>query len=165
MPDKVYQVLMNRPQMRGPVNLPQGDPNAPEAQVLRFGSGMLGNQKPGDLPSFLGAMAGMGLPFLSKLKSLRGAAAASEAIPELTPGFRANMHEFAPVAEARPPLTVEEANKMMQLMKPNPAMVGGPGNVSTFAPERFGTATNAKLAEQKAALDAYRRAAAATRGE
>lgn len=165
MPDKLYQVMMNRPEMRGPVNLPQGDPNAIEAQLLRFGGGMVGNQKPGDMPSFLGAVAGMGLPFLSKLKGLTAARTAEQAMPELAPGFRANMHEFAPVTEARPPLTIEEANKMMDLMKPNPAMIGGPGRVSTFAPERFGTASNAKLAEQKAALDAYRRAAAAKRGE
>lgn len=114
MPDKsLEQALLSRPEINGPVNLPEGDPNAIEAKILRYAKGLAGVQEPGDLPSALGAATTLSLPLLSKLAKLLPAKAAvtSGSVPEMMPGFRMNMHEFEPVtAGQRPPINDEGAN-------------------------------------------------------
>jgi hypothetical protein len=190
MPNKLLeQALLNRPSITGPVNLPEGDPNAPEAKVLRFAGGVLGNQQPGDLPSALGATTTLSLPMIGKLMSLikgaPAAAGAAEAIPALKPGFRPNMHEFAPMTEGvrppindemanlafsqlhratagkRPPVTISEMNQMMGANKPDPTRMN-----SLMQPTDLHTQmmSGSEVAKKMADLKQFREAAAEERG-
>lgn len=111
--------LFSRPQITGPINLPQGDPNALEAQILRFAGGMLGNQQPGDLPSALGATTSL-LP-LGKLVSVLNRAlkgeqvvtAAKTALPEVLLDSR--ISGLPPTG--RPPVTVvDPEDKLYEIM-------------------------------------------------
>ncbi len=195
-PKLLEQALLNRPEITGPISLPEGDPNAPEAQVLRFAGGMLGNQQPGDLPSTLGTMTTMSLPLLSKLaKLLPGrAAAVPTAAPELTPGFRMNMHEFEPVtvgqrppindeaanvafsqmqrasAGKRPPITIDEMNQMMAANKPQPSSVErlkDTGMLRDSIKKHYaqeGVMSSDEVMKRMADLKKYRAAAAEERG-
>lgn len=109
-------------------NLPQGDPNALEGLLLRFGGGMVGDQKPGDAASGLGALAAM-LPIGKLLAAFRAEGAGGQAVNMGDKLLREHSMppEFAPMDVGQhPPLDPGELQKMLDLVKTSPQAPAGP---------------------------------------